>query len=86
MVVEPGHVFIRKGLFKSTLPIEPILWTLLPEFHLIAECLLWRSLMFVQEDVLVVAAVEATLVGINPAGGVPLLQEVTFTGILLDAS
>ena len=41
--------------------------------------------MFVQEDVLVVAAVEATLVGINPAGGVPLLQEVTFIGILLDA-
>ena len=42
--------------------------------------------MFVQEDVLVVAAVEATLVGVYPACGVPLLQEVSFIGTQLDLS
>ena len=50
-----------------------------PELHLIAESLLWRGLMSVEENVLVVAAVEAALVSVDPAGRIVLLQKVSFT-------
>jgi hypothetical protein len=47
------------------------------ELHVVGEKLGGRGLVPVQQDVLVVAAAEAALVGLDPAGGVTLLHEVT---------
>ena len=46
------------------------------ELHVVGEQLVGRALVPVQEDVLVVAAGEAALVGLDPAGGVVLLHQV----------
>ena len=65
----PEQVQVTRWLGRVRLEVEA-------ELHVVGEQLVGRALVPVQEDVLVVAAGEAALVGPDPAGGVVLLQEV----------
>ena len=65
----PEQVQVTRWLGRVRLEVEA-------ELHVVGEQLVGRALVPVQEDVLVVAAGEAALVGLDPAGGVALLQEV----------
>ena len=49
-----------------------------PELHLIAENLVRRCLVLVQQQVPVVTAAQTSLVSLNPAGGIFLLNQITF--------
>ena len=46
------------------------------ELEVVRQLLLGRGLVFVEQDRLMVAALEPSLVGLHPAGGVLLLQQV----------
>ena len=47
------------------------------ELEVVGQLLLGRGLVLVQQDRLMVAALEPSLVGLHPAGGVLLLQQVS---------
>ena len=47
-----------------------------PELEMVGELLLRRGLVLVQEDGVVVAALQPTLVGFHPAGWILLLQQI----------
>ena len=47
------------------------------ELEVVGQLLLGRGLVLVEQDRLMVAALEPSLVGLHPAGGVLLLQQVS---------
>ena len=47
------------------------------ELEMVGQLLLWRGLVLVQQDCVMVAALQPPLVGFHPAGWVLLLQQVS---------
>ena len=70
MVIEPQGVrFIVNKVIQRNI---------IPELHLVTEDFLGWSLVFVEQNVLMMTTMETSLVRVHPAGWVPLLQEVAF--------